>query len=193
VILLSFHGTASNSVVFRVLARRLGSPRIQTITPDLPHKISSFHDIQRSNIPATSAAWLYAEVAYHGQQLLQQGAVIHIAGDTFARGPGVTHRFLVGDREYRVKPGFAQLALNTGAAIIPVNARFLEDGRLHTHLHAPLEPGPGPREEQVARLVRQYGLFMNDVFHTHPEALRWKKIANHLHPYRTPAEEEEED
>jgi KDO2-lipid IV(A) lauroyltransferase len=132
---------------------------------------------------------MYAEVAFHGQQRLQQGAVIHIVGDTAEKGPGVTIRFFAGNREYTVRTGFAELALNTGAAIIPAYGRFLEDGRLLTHLAPPLQAAGATRTEQVTSLVQQYGDFVDGVIRAYPEVLRWRKMANHLrHPLRPRAE-----
>jgi lauroyl/myristoyl acyltransferase len=183
VILLSFHGTAANSVAHRLLARRLGSAPFQTITPNLPIGESHFKAIDKKNVPSTAAAWLYAELAFHAQKLLQQGNVIHIVGDTYAKGPGRTYPIRIGDREYMIKAGFAELALNTGAKVLPVYGRFEADGRLLTEILPPLDPGRGSRVERIQALIQQYESFINSALKRHPVILSWKRMRAHLlHP-----------
>jgi hypothetical protein len=180
VVLLSFHGTHLNLSTLQLLAGRLGCPKIETISHNAPLGRSALHDADKDELPPELAASLYAEVSFHGLQLLQQGRVIHIAGDKYARSPGLTHSIQVGDRIYTIKTGFTELSLNTGAPLIPVYARFIEDGRLLTVVLPPLEPGPGTRAQQVEALVRQYGRFMDSIFRRHPDILSWTKIGNHF-------------
>jgi len=185
VILLSFHGTAANSVAHRMLARRLGSAPFQTITPNLPLGESPFKAIDKKNVPSSAAAWLYAELAYHAQKLLQQGNVIHIVGDTFAKGPGRTYQIRIGDREYSLKAGFAELALNTNAQVLPIFGRFEPDGRLLTEILPPLDPGRGTRDERIQAYIQLYAQFINSVLQRHPEILSWKRMKNHLRQPRS--------
>jgi lauroyl/myristoyl acyltransferase len=187
VILLSFHGTPLSLHVTRLLARKLGSPKIQTISHNSPLWQSALHDVGKDNLPSALAASLYAEAAYHGLQLLQQGSVgsvVQILADKFAKAPGRTYLIPIGDRAYTIKTGFAELSLNTGAPLIPFYAMFLEDGRLKTILQTPLDPGPGDREQQIESLVHQYGRFMDSTLRNHPEILSWVKIRNHLNEPR---------
>jgi hypothetical protein len=91
-ILLSFHGTPANWMTYGFLARRLGSPKIQTISHNIPLQKSSLDRIKKDSLPPATLAWLYAEIAYHGQQLLKQGGIVHIASDfgtTGAADPGI--------------------------------------------------------------------------------------------------------
>jgi amino acid adenylation domain-containing protein len=179
-ILLSFHGTPANWMTYGFLARRLGSPKIQTISHNIPLQKSSLDRIKKDSLPPATLAWLYAEIAYHGQQLLKQGGIVHIASDFGTTGPGLTYALQVGDRVYSIKAGFAELSLNTGAPLIPVFGRILEDGRVLTVLLPPLDPGPGARTQQIEALVRQYGEFMDHTFRRHPEILTWDRIRKHF-------------
>jgi len=179
VILLSFHGTAQGILTNRMLARRLGGLRPQIIAHNLAVESSAFSGV-RELMPSTVAGSMYAEVAYFGQQILKQGRSIIINADTFAEGPGRTFTIHIGDRVYEIKPGFAELALNTGAQIIPSFGRFLEDGKLLLEFLPPLQPGAGPREQQVERLVHLYEEFVNQAIKAHPEMLFWKRMATHL-------------
>jgi amino acid adenylation domain-containing protein len=180
VIMVSFHGSASNRVAKRMLARRLGSAPIETISLNIPVRQSSFKGVGKSNIPEAAAASLFAEAAYHGQLLMQQGQIINIAADFGANGPGRSYSIQLGDREYRIKAGFAELALNTGAQVIPAYGRFLDDGRLLVHILPPLDPGSGPRSEQIKSFIQQYEKFINSCFRQYPEMLNWVRIKKHL-------------
>jgi hypothetical protein len=179
VILISVHGSAESRVAHRMLARRLGGVKPQVIAHNLAVDDSTFSG-HRDLMPPVVAGAVYAEVAFYGQKLLQQGRIIHIGGDTFAEGPGRTFSIPVGDRLYEVKPGFAELALNTGASVIPSFGRFLEDGRLLLELLPPFDPGRGPRDEQIQNLIGQYTAFVNMVLKKYPEALFWKRLRVHL-------------
>jgi lauroyl/myristoyl acyltransferase len=180
VILLAFHGTPAHRVAIQVLGRRLGGLQIQTISHNIPLRESSLEEIGRDEVPSEMAAGLYAQVAYHGQQLLRHGDVIHILPDKSARAPGPMYPFVIGDREYTIKTGFAELALNTGAAVIPIYGRYLDDGRLLTILLPPLDPGGGERQAQVTNLLQQYARFMDSTIRENPEILSWLKIGNHF-------------
>jgi hypothetical protein len=130
-------------------------------------------------MPADVAGAVYGELAYHRQTLLRSGAIVHVAGDTFAPGPGMTYLVRIGDRRYELKAGFAELALNTGASVIPSCARFLEDGRLLHLLLPPLDAGRGTREQQIQHLLDQYAAYVTDEHRAHP-AMTWKRMWNHL-------------
>ena len=179
VILVSFHGAAAGHVLDTLLARRLGSTAISTLTQRAPEAQGAFSGRRELMQPAVAGS-VYAELAYYGQLLLRQGKIVELAGDTFAPGPGPTYLIAVGDRRYEIKPGFAELALNSGAPVIPNHSRFLEDGRVLTEFEAPLDPGRGTREQQVQALVNQYEHYLNHVLSQYPEMRQWKTMATHL-------------
>jgi len=180
VVLVSFHGTAHDRVASRVLSRRLGGVPIQTIAHKIAEEQSEFSGY-RDLMPSAVAGSLYAQLAFHGQTLLRQGKIVRLLSDTSAPGaPGRSYEFQIGDRRYRVKPGFAELALNTGAAVIPTFGRFIEDGRLLVEILPPLDPGRGTRAEQIKALVLQYSAFATAAITGHPEMMHWKKMRTHL-------------
>jgi lauroyl/myristoyl acyltransferase len=180
VILVSFHGSAENRVALQALRRRLEGVKRQVIAHNMAVEESEFSGY-REFMPSAVAGSMYAELAFFGQKLLQQGGMLHIfGGDTFAEGPGRTHWIEVGDRRYEIKPGFAELALNTGAVIIPTFGRFLEDGRVLLEFLPPFEIGRGTRDQQIAALVSQYADFVNMFLKTYPESLFWKRLRVHL-------------
>ena len=179
VILISFHGSPLFLLAFRVMARWLGGEKIHGVT----HKMAlrhSVYDGYAELMPGGVAGSVYAEIAFYGMKILQRGGIVFVAGDTFAPGPGRTHHIRLGDRLYEIKPGFAELALNTGATVIPSFGRFLEDGRMVIEFLPPLDPGRGTREEQIGALVRQYEAFVNETLRKYPDMLFWKRMATHL-------------
>jgi len=180
VILLSFHGTALGAAALRVLSRRLGVPPIQTVAYGVPLQQSYLWGPgMGSSMPSAVAGSLYAEIAYHGHSLLRQGLIIHVSADV-AHGPGRRIPIQIGDRVYALRPGFPELALNTGSKVIPVFGRFIEGSRLLVEILPPLDPGRGGRDEQIEALMRQYAEFMNAVFKSYPQIITWKKMRNHL-------------
>jgi lauroyl/myristoyl acyltransferase len=180
VILVSSHGTAARRVAHRLLARRLGIDKIQTISHNAPFREGSFKDVPVHSLPSTVEASLYAEVGLQALRLLQQGRLVLIVADHDTRGPGSTYQIHVGDRSYTIKGGFAELALDTGAMVLPHFGRYLEDGRLLLTILPPLSVGNGTRAEQINSMVRQYEAFVNDALRRHPEMVDWHIMADHL-------------
>ena len=111
-----------------------------------------------------------------------------MVSDTFAPGPGRTYHIRIGDRRYEVKPGFAELALNTGAAVIPVFGRFIERSRLLLEFRPALEAGAGTREQQIQSLITQFEQFANQTLRQYPDMVLWKRMAVHLKRSRLPGD-----
>jgi len=176
VILLTFHGTPNGHRRW-ALERFLGVEKIPTISWRAPAKQSQYRDAMYHR-PETVASTMNSEIAFYGQRLLQEGRIINIAADA-SDNYGTRYRVKLAGREYQVKSGFAELALNTGAAIIPHYTTCLPDGRVQLNLLKPLEAGEGDRDEKIERLIGEYFAFINDVWVTHPEAIRWDRMKGH--------------
>ena len=180
VILVGLHGTALHAGAKQAIARRTGLDSIPTIARRMPHQQSYLWGAGFGHrVPVDVRDALQAEIAFHGQQLLRQGRIVQILPDVIGGGPG-TLPVIIGDRVYSLRPGFAELALNTAAAVVPAFGRFLEDGRLLTEFRSPLEAGQGTREQQVRSLLQAYAAFVTDVCRHMPEIVLWKKMRNHL-------------
>jgi amino acid adenylation domain-containing protein len=177
VILLSFHG--ATSPVFRLsLAKRMNVDAIPAISHRIPARQSEFGDAT-DELPYETALALNTQIALFAQKRLQDGGIVYIVGDTSdAHGP--RYSVEIGGRAYQVKAGFAELALNTGAAILPFYGRILPDSRSQIHFLPPLEPGAGSRAVQAERLVNQYVAFVNRVWSESPAILWWNRIRRHL-------------
>jgi len=177
VVLLSFHGVPTPGRFF-ALERFMELDPIPTISYHIPIWQSEYHD-RRDEMPVEVASTLNAEVALFAQRKLQEGKIINIVSDTNDI-QGRTHKVSLAGRAYRIKSGFAELAINTGAVIVPHYRHCLPNGRIQLSLGAPLEPGTGDRQQQVENLLGQYTAFIEHAWATHPEAMRWIKINKHL-------------
>jgi lauroyl/myristoyl acyltransferase len=177
VILLTFHGVPTPGRFF-ALERLLGLEDIPTISYHIPIRQSQYHN-REDEMPEAVASTLNAEIALFGQRKLLEGKVINIASDTNDL-QGRTYKVLLAERIYQIKAGFAELALNTGAKIVPHFRHCLPDGKIQLSFGAPLEPGTGDRSQQVETLLNGYAAFIENTWATHPEAMRWLKIKRHL-------------
>lgn len=176
VILLSFHGVMTPTR-FLTLEQRIGM-KVFTISYRTPLEQSG-HNKNSQELTNSIGSTMNAEIALFGQRQLQQGGIVNIIGDT-SDPYGQAHQITLGGRAYRIKSGFAELALNTGAKIIPHFGGSLADGRPELNLLPPLDPGNGSRSEKIEKLVRDYTAFINHVWVTRPEVLRWMKIKKHF-------------
>jgi len=84
-------------------------------------------------------------------------------------------------RERQLAAGFAELALKTGAHVVPVVYRFTPRGSFALEFGAPLDvPGPpSTHDERVDSLVAQYASFLRDQWRRYPWNIPW----NHLLHY----------
>jgi lauroyl/myristoyl acyltransferase len=84
-------------------------------------------------------------------------------------------------RQRQLALGFAELALETGAHVVPVAYRFTPRGVFAMEFGEPFRvPGPQtPREERVESLVNQYASFLRDEWRRYPWNIHW----NHLRYY----------
>lgn len=177
VVLLSFHGFP-NAGGFIPLKRLLGLKDIPTISFLVPRRGTRYAG-RHAHAPAEEASALNAKVALLGQKTLQQGGIVNFASD-WSDAPGRPYQVSVAGHLRRIKAGFAELALNTGATIIPFLRHCLEDGRIQMEFETPLNPGGGDRSLQAEVLIHQYASFIERSWAAHPEAMRWYDILDHF-------------
>jgi len=176
VILLTAHSITS-PIRFKSLSKQINM-EIPTISYRTPIRQSEYRENPKG-LPQSIGSTMNAEIAIRGQKLLQQGLVINIVGDT-SDPYGQSHHISIGGRAYQMKSGFAELALNTGAAIIPHYGGCLSDGRPELNFLPPFVPINGTRNAQVESLVAQYTAFINDIWKKYPEVLHWRRIRTHF-------------
>jgi amino acid adenylation domain-containing protein len=179
VIIVSYHSLGSHSSTAG-LSRRLGMEDIPTIS----QKHARVTNLQEQG--AAKEAALYARTALQAQRILEQGKTIQAVSDLDYGSDG-QYRAVLGGRAYNLKLGFTELAVNTGARVVPKFSLYLANGKILTTLKAPFEEGAGSRQERTLHLMRQYTDFINESWRTVPESLRWSRIARH---FRQPLAEE---
>jgi amino acid adenylation domain-containing protein len=176
-ILLTFHGTNAPGL-FTALARMLDVGDIPTISHRIPARQSEFGD-ETDNLSYEVASALNTEIAMYAQKRLRAGETVNVVGDT-SDAHGRRFELNVGGRLYQIKAGFAELALNTGAAILPHHTILLPDGTPQLNIEPPLSPAAGDRASQVESLIHAYAQFISRAWRAHPEAVGWTRIRRHL-------------
>lgn len=109
------------------------------------------------------------------RQTLMKGGVVHMAGDG-CRGAGRVPFDYHGKRVH-FRTGFAELALGTGADVVPVFAPLYPDGNVVVEFLEPLtyDAATSAHEEAVTRLVTRYATLL---------AERWGKEPWNTCPYQ---------
>jgi len=177
VILLSFHGTPSPGR-FYLISRKIGVEEIPTISYQIPIRQSKFAK-DRTTLTDKAITTMNSEIAIFGQNLLKEGKIIHFASDTDDT-VGRTYQVTIGERIYHLKGGFAEMALNTGAIIIPFHRYCLPDGRVQTEFFQSIEVQGSSYYEKVEFLVNQYAHFIEQCWKSYPESLSWTRMDRHL-------------
>lgn len=177
VILVSFHGTPRVYGMIP-LEKVLGVDPIPTISYLIPIRQSGYQQ-QREQITETALSALSAEIALYGQKRLQEGKIVFFASDT-GHTPGDAYPLTIAKRQYWIKHGFAEMALNTGAVVIPLARYCLPDGRIQMEFFPALESGGGDHQRQVRKLLTSYAKFIESRLAAHPEAINWRRMNNHL-------------
>ncbi len=124
---------------------------------------------------------LYGLLLSRAQQVLERGGTVGIAADGRAGGrQGIVIRFH--GRMCEFKPGFAELALTTGADAIPVFVSIDRSGRIKADFLDPLDAGPETMDHDVRieRLVRQYAELLRQRWVRYPGSILWSRMRKHL-------------
>jgi amino acid adenylation domain-containing protein len=178
VILVSYHG-AANRFATAALPRWWNEAAIPTLS--LTHGMRITRRKTTGPRSSINESAVMANVAVEGLRILKEGGVIQIVPDIgYDAADGVPlviarHRFLV-------KSGFAEIALASGAAIIPTYSTRRISGRIDTRCLPPLDPG-SPSSDSSARingLLSQYGAFVEKAWSLAPESLLWQVIDMHM-------------
>jgi lauroyl/myristoyl acyltransferase len=114
------------------------------------------------------------------KQLLQRGGIVFNPPDARQNLDNARAVEFFG-RQRQIAAGFAELALMTGAHVLPVAYRFTPRGYFVMAFGAPLhDPGPAStHDERVDSLVAQYASFLRDEWRRYPANIPW----NHLLHY----------
>jgi len=117
-----------------------------------------------------------------GKRVLSGGGVVFIlpdARDGLSRG--ITFPFH--GRQRNFKTGFAELALETGAPVVPVSAAIdVREREVTLAFLDPLDAGPEdrPRAERIGKLVGQYAEYLRKEWNRYPGTVFIKHMKAHL-------------
>jgi lauroyl/myristoyl acyltransferase/acyl carrier protein len=118
-------------------------------------------------------------VALAAAHTLAQGGVVGMAGDREDAQAGLP--VVIGDRRHHLVYGFAELAISTGAAILPFYTRLLPEGRIQIHILAPLRWNQeSNRETQAREIMAQYAAVQTQLWRQSPGMLLHGVIRRHL-------------
>ena len=121
-----------------------------------------------------------ARQMHEAKQLLQRGGIVFNPPDARQNLDNARAvEFFA--RQRRIAAGFAELALMTGARVVPVAYRFTPRGSFVLAFGAPFDdPGPAStHDKRIDSLVGQYASFLRDEWRRYPSNIAW----NHLLHY----------
>jgi acyl-coenzyme A synthetase/AMP-(fatty) acid ligase len=171
-ILVSRHDVARALYKYR-LAEHLGLPPIRSVSAARANS-----DARRTG---RSAAASRGSTAFNALAALRRGGIILFASDNPQQSDASHHlRFHTGTRA--VPPGFAEVALLSGAPVLPVHHRCDRDGRVSLVIGAPFNrPDPDlPHEAQLTVLLQQYADWLAARIAEDPASLQWRHLPREL-------------
>jgi KDO2-lipid IV(A) lauroyltransferase len=110
---------------------------------------------------------------FKARQTLQAGGIVHLLGDGYHGKSSISMSFLGKVRGFR--PSFAELALSTGAAVVPMIARINTRGNVSVDLYPPLDQGDETmsHEEKIMHLLTQYLTLLSGCWKKEPQLINW--------------------
>ena len=158
--LLRHRGLDSGTVIGQVKQRLLD----QNITPN-----------------ALNSDMEHTRHLHMARRTLAKGGTVHILPDGYRGHGGIEVPFCGRIRTFRT--GFAELALMTGASIIPVFVSSTMQERFIIDVLEPLDVGMAvlSHPQRVERLVRQYAMLLQDQWTNAPTNIKWSPMYEHLH------------
>ncbi|WP_371879049.1 phosphopantetheine-binding protein [Candidatus Chloroploca mongolica] len=110
---------------------------------------------------------------------LAQGGLVFIAGDEQNAEKGVP--VTIGNRLHRLTPGFAELALISGASIVPIYTTLLRDGRICILISPPLVwKHSRNRNKEIEAIMCAYGRVQTETWRQMPSEVSKGIMAQHL-------------
>lgn len=173
VILLTYHNTGS-VLADAILAHLTSLGRVPTLSLERALTVAEQNaDDEDAETSEMASRWA-AAYSLQAQRILQAGGIVRISNDMNYDGPNSIAK-IIGNRHFWLKPGFADLALTCGAAIIPVYSYIDPTGRVMLKT-LPSLPMPAPattREAQIHHLLDLYVAFLESAWRAHPESMGW--------------------
>ncbi|HET9762382.1 MAG TPA: hypothetical protein VFR50_02650 [Casimicrobiaceae bacterium] len=121
-----------------------------------------------------------ARQMHAAKHLLKRGGIVFNAPDSPQNLDSSRSVEFFG-RQRKLATGFAELALKTGAQVVPLAHRFSPRGLFILEFGAPFHaPGPhSTHDEAVDSLVGQYASFLRDHWRLYPWDVQWGQLRRH--------------
>ncbi len=125
------------------------------------------------------------------RQILETGGIVRIAADGGSGGGGTLTHMVFG-RRCGFKTGFAELALETGAAVIPMSVALEAQGNVQLTFYSPLDVGlpTSTHDARMRALVEQYVGFLTTSWQADPSCVVPAYVKHYFtHPMAQPIQE----
>jgi acyl-coenzyme A synthetase/AMP-(fatty) acid ligase/lauroyl/myristoyl acyltransferase/acyl carrier protein len=185
VILLSYHGIVTRlATVF--VEKWLRCEPVPVVSPRLSLRWESERferNLRQENLRLSVEKEQARHGAYallRGYRYLSQGQIVRAYVDNGFSSRG-DYPISVCGRQYQARTGWADLAIQTGAAVIPVISILQPEGTIEVNFLPPFLWNKDNTDtfDQTAQLMQQFADFLSFAFLRYPESLRWKIMQNH--------------
>lgn len=175
-ILVTYHSPAT-MIGNALLSRYTGLGHIPTISQVQAGEIAERESTDYDREFREHRSGWSASFALQGAHILRQGGVVQILNDV-SYVDSNSKRKSIGGRSYDLKPGFAELALATGATVLPVLHKYDLTGCVHlTFLPALRLPDKSAAHIcRVDNLLDQYVAFLENTWRNVPESVGWGSL-----------------
>ena len=178
IILLTFHGAVS-IVAGAILSHQYDiNPALDVSLEEARHIAKQTEGAQGdgANLTSVASGWA-ATQALHAQRILQQGGIVRFASDMSYDEPNSFTK-TIGQRQYHLKPGFAELALTTDATVLPFYSNFDSTEGFHLTILPPLRPPSANSESDIyiKTLLDQYVAFLATTWRELPTSVGWGSL-----------------
>ncbi len=121
-----------------------------------------------------------ANALLQGFRLLGEGQIIRVYIDNGIASRGNWPAVICG-KQYMMRAGWADLAVQTNAAVIPMAAAIYQDGSFELKFLPALKLSnqDHTREEKIGQLIEQYAQFLSYAYQEYPWSFGWRVMENH--------------
>ncbi|MEN8223762.1 MAG: hypothetical protein ABFS05_00245 [Bacteroidota bacterium] len=115
------------------------------------------------------------------KHVLEEGGIIHVLGDGYHGKSSITFPFIGKLRGFR--GSYAELALSTGAEIMPLFIMPGKHGQITVDIRRPLDKGKEDqsRKDRTEHIINQYVNQLAEEWKNKPEYINWGHMEKYLH------------
>lgn len=130
--------------------------------------------------------FIYGRMLVQAKRVLKAQGVVYMAPDGYFGGQGLSVSFFGRQRCFRY--GMAELAIQTGATVLPAVIDLDMRGTLHVSFHSQLTPPAESGRTAMRDLTEQYIAFLSDTWRSRPSTPQLMQMRLHLAaPFTNPS------